>query len=156
MKLAILWVGKTRDRRLDALTDEYIERVRRYCRLDVREVREDPRDSAVTPAERADREGRKLLKSYRPGEYRIVLDEKGRQVGSQEFASFLGRALEGHPSGVAIVIGGPYGVSEAVRDDASELIALSKMTLTHETARLIALEQIYRAFTILRGGRYHH
>ena len=77
-------------------------------------------------------------------------------MSSEEFAAFLGRALEAHPAGLAMVIGGPFGLSEAVRQRASERVALSRMTLTHETARLIVLEQIYRAFTILRGGSYHH
>ena len=156
MKLSLLWVGKTKDRHLEALSAEYLERIRRYCKLDIREIREVPRDSAVTPRERTEREGRKVLEALRPGEFRIALDERGRQMSSREFAAFLGKALEGHPSGVAVIIGGPFGLSDAVKQNASELVALSRMTLTHEAARLIALEQVYRAFTILRGGKYHH
>lgn len=156
MRLAILWVGKTRDRRLEALSSEYIERIGRHCRLHVREIREAPRDSARTPEERARREGKKVLKEVRPGEHVIALDERGRQVSSEEFAALLDRALEGHPTGVALIIGGPYGLSSEVKEDAAEIVALSRMTFTHETARLIALEQVYRAFTILRGGSYHH
>jgi 23S rRNA (pseudouridine1915-N3)-methyltransferase len=156
MKLSLLWVGKTRDRRLEALAAEYIERIQRYCRLDVREVREEPRDAASTPRERVEREGRKILKALRPGEHGIALDERGAQMSSEEFASLLGGSLEGHPGGVVLIMGGPYGLSDAVREKASRLVTLSKMTLTHEMARLVALEQVYRAFTILRGGRYHH
>ena len=79
MKLSLLWVGKTRDRRLEALAAEYIERIQRYCSLDVREVREEPRDAASTPRERVEREGRKILKWLRPGEYGIALDERGTE-----------------------------------------------------------------------------
>ncbi len=156
MRLSVLWAGRTRDQRIEALTAEYAERVRRFCKLEVRQVREEPRDAAATPGERAEREGRKLREAIRPGEHVVVLDERGRQVDSREFASLLGTALEGHPAGVAIVIGGPYGLSEAVRSCATQVLALSRMTLTHEVARMIAMEQVYRAFTILRGGRYHH
>ncbi|HXI02526.1 MAG TPA: 23S rRNA (pseudouridine(1915)-N(3))-methyltransferase RlmH [Candidatus Saccharimonadales bacterium] len=156
MKLAVLWVGKTRDRRLGALAAEYAERIERYCRLELRELRDAARDAAAEPRERAEREGRRLMKAIRPGEHLIALDERGDALGSEEFAAFLGAALEGHPAGVAMVIGGPYGLSEGLRRKSKRLISLSKMTFTHETARLIALEQIYRAFTILRGGRYHH
>ena len=84
------------------------------------------------------REGRKLLEALRPGEHVVALDEGGRHMSSEEFAAFLGRALEAHPAGLAMVIGGPFGLSEAVRQRASERVALSRMTLTHETARLIA------------------
>jgi 23S rRNA (pseudouridine1915-N3)-methyltransferase len=156
MKLAVLWAGRTRDRRLSALTAEYAERVRRFCKLEIRELREAPRDAGATPRERAEREGRRLIEAVRPGEHVLVLDERGRQLDSQEFAALLGGALEGHPTGVAMIIGGPYGVSEDVRSGAADLVALSRLTLTHEAARMLALEQVYRAFTILRGGRYHH
>ena len=156
MKLVIQWVGRTRDRRLEALSDEYIERIGRFCRLEIRELRETRADSHATPRERAEREGRKILEALRPGEHAVAMDEGGRHMSSGEFAAFLGRALEAHPSGVAVIVGGPFGLSDAVRERASERVALSKMTLTHETARLIVLEQIYRAFTILRGGSYHH
>ncbi len=156
MKVAVLWAGKTRDRRIEALTAEYIDRVRRFCKLEIREVREAPRGAAMTPRERTEREGKRLLDAVRPGEHVIVLDERGRQVDSGEFAALLGSALEGHPAGVVILLGGPYGVSEGVRSGASTVVALSRMTLTHEAARMIAMEQVYRAFTILRGGRYHH
>jgi 23S rRNA (pseudouridine1915-N3)-methyltransferase len=156
VKLSILWIGKTRDRRLAALIDEYIERIRHYCRLEINQVREEPRDSAVGPRERTEREGKKILKALRPGECWIALDERGDQMTSEEFATVLGRVLEEKPAGVKIIIGGPYGLSQEVLEKAQRRLALSRMTLTHETARLVALDQIYRAFTILRGQRYHH
>jgi 23S rRNA (pseudouridine1915-N3)-methyltransferase len=156
MKLSVLWVGKTRDRRIEALTAEYVGRIERYCRTEIRQIREEPREAAMTAAERTAREGRKILEALRPGEYAVALDEKGRAMSSTEFSGFLERALEGHPSGVVLMVGGPFGLSEEVKESAAERVSLSRMTLTHETARLIALEQVYRAFTILRGGKYHH
>lgn len=156
MRLTVLWVGKTRDRRLEALLADYTERIGRYCSVEIREIREEPRDAARTPEERSRREGTKILKAVRRGEHVMVLDESGRQLTSERFAAVLGKALEGHPSGVTIVIGGPFGLAGEVKERAAEIVALSKMTFTHEMARLIALEQVYRAFTILRGGSYHH
>jgi 23S rRNA (pseudouridine1915-N3)-methyltransferase len=156
VRLSILWIGKTKDRRLASLIGEYMERIGRYCSLEVIEIREEPRDSKSEQQVRVEREGRKLLKALRPGVFRLALDERGREMTSEEFAKFLGRTLEGTPAGVTLILGGPYGLSEAVIKEAGHLWALSRMTLTHETARLVALDQVYRAFTILRGERYHH
>lgn len=156
MKLTVVWVGRTKDRRIGALLDEYAERVRRYCRLEIVEVREAARDAAAGPRERVRREGERIIKAGRPGEYRIALDERGEEMSSEEFAAFLGRSLEGTPAGVTLILGGPFGLSDAVLEAARRRLALSRMTLTHEAARLVALDQVYRAFTILRGERYHH
>lgn len=156
MRLRILWIGKTRDRRIAGMIAEYVEKIRRFCRLEIVEIREEPRDGAAGPRQRVEREGKKVLKALRPGEYRVALDERGQEMTSEEFASFLGRALEGKPDGVTLIIGGPYGLSEAVLEESQRRVALSRMTLTHETARLVALDQVYRAFTILRGHSYHH
>ena len=156
MRLSILWVGKTRDRRLGDLVDGYLQRIRRYCRLEIIEVREAARDAGGGTRERVRREGERILEALRPGELRVALDEGGREMTSVEFAAFLGRALEGSPSGVSLILGGPYGLSEAVLQGSRHRWSLTRMTLTHEMARLVALDQVYRAFTILRGERYHH
>jgi len=156
LRLSILWVGKTKDRRMAGLLDDYAERVRRYCRLEIVEVRDVARGGAGGKAKRMEEEGRKILKTLRPGELRIALDEGGKEMTSTGFAEFLRRALEGSPEGVKFIIGGPYGLSEEVKSAAGHRCSLSKMTLTHEMARLVALDQIYRAFTILRGEGYHH
>jgi 23S rRNA (pseudouridine1915-N3)-methyltransferase len=156
VRLSIAWIGKTRDRRLAALIEEYVERIRRYCRLEIIELREASRDSAAGSRQRTEREGKKILKALRPEEYWIALDERGEEMTSEGFAAVLGRVLEERPAGTAFIMGGPYGLSEAVLGKAQRRLALSRMTLTHETARLVALDQIYRAFTILRGQKYHH
>jgi len=156
LRLSILWVGKTRDRRLGALIEEYLTRVRRYCKVDIIEVREPAGERSSGPRERVKREGERILEVLRPGEFRVALDERGREMASEEFAAFLGRTLEGTPSGVMLILGGPYGLSEPVLREADARWSLSRLTLTHEMARLVALDQVYRAFTILRGERYHH
>jgi 23S rRNA (pseudouridine1915-N3)-methyltransferase len=156
LKLSILWVGKTKDRRISGLAGEYAERIGRYCKLTLVEIRDARGSGSAGPGPRMEEEGKRILKALRPGELRVALDERGREMTSVEFAGFLGKALEGCPSGVQFILGGPFGLSEEVREAADRSCALSRMTLTHEMARLVALDQIYRAFTILKGEGYHH
>ena len=156
MKLSFLWIGRTRDRRVAEMIDEYAGRIRRYCRVEITELREAPHDAKRSPRERNEREGAKILKALKPGTFRVAFDERGREMTSEGFAVFLGRVVEGTPAGVTMILGGPYGLSEAVLEAAGQRLALSRMTLTHEMARLVALDQVYRAFTILRGESYHH
>ncbi len=156
MRLSVLWVGKTKDRRIAGLIEEYAERIRRYCKFNVIEVRDATLGAGLATRERARKEGEKILRALKPGESRVAFDERGREMTSEGFAQFLGRALEGTPAGVTLILGGPYGLSEAVLEAAAHRLALSRMTLTHDMARLVALDQVYRAFTILRGERYHH
>lgn len=156
MRLALVWVGKTRDRRLADLIGEYVERIRRYCNVEITELREPAGDSKRTARERIEREGERILEAMKPGTLRIAFDEGGNEMTSREFAGFLGRTLEGTPAGVTLVFGGPYGLSPSVLRESQHRCSLSKMTLTHEMARLVALDQVYRAFTILRGEGYHH
>ena len=111
---------------LTELIDEYIERIRRYCKLEIKEVREESRDSAAGPRERTEREGKKILKALRPGEFWIALDERGDQMTSEEFATVLGRVLEEKPAGVKIIIGGPFGLSQEVLEKAHWRLALSR------------------------------
>jgi 23S rRNA (pseudouridine1915-N3)-methyltransferase len=121
--------------------EKYLRRLRPFAEVALVEIREQG-------GRGVDEEGERIMRqsaSY------ILLDEKGRELTSPEFASMLGGRAE-----VDFVLGGPYGVSEDVRKRAADAIALSRMTLTHEMARLLLLEQLYRAMTILRGGRYHH
>lgn len=110
--------------------------------LEIREERGIDREKSVIA------EGRRILKQT---ESYVLLDEKGREFSSPEFAGFL----EGR-SGMDFVIGGPFGVSEEVRQRAGDVIALSRMTFTHEMVRVIFLEQLYRAMTIMKGREYHH
>jgi len=154
--LSFLWIGRTRDRRVAEMIDEYAGRIRRYCRVEITELREAPHDAKRSPGERNEREGAKILNALKPGTFRVAFDERGREMTSEGFAVFLGRVVEGTPAGVTMILGGPYGLSEAVLEAAGQRLALSRMTLTHEMARLVAIDQVYRAFTILRGESYHH
>jgi 23S rRNA (pseudouridine1915-N3)-methyltransferase len=144
-KIKILWPGKTKDRSLAEGINYYLKLLTPMAQLSVVEVREE-RGKPVDAAQAA--ESKKILKQTT--DY-YLLDERGRQYTSVEFARFL----QGHDR-IEFVMGGAFGVNDEVRQKAKGTIALSMMTLTHEMARLLFLEQLYRAFTILKGKEYHH
>lgn len=144
-RIRILWVGRTRQRFLDEGIRRYIGLIEPLARLSVIEIGEEK--GAADPVARMV-EGRRILKQS--GSF-VLLDERGTQFTSRQFASFL---QEMGPSD--FVLGGPCGVSDEVRLQASSVVALSHMTFQHEMARLVFLEQIYRAITIIRGMHYHH
>jgi len=156
VRLTILWPGKTKDRRLAGMIEEYAGKIRRYCKLEIVEIKEESRRTSGVPRVRLRKEGRRILDAARPGEVRVVLDERGKEMTSEQFAAFLEKALESAPAGVKLIVGGPFGVSKDVVEGSEHRWALSKLTLTHETARLVVLDQVYRAFTIMRGEPYHH
>lgn len=144
-KIKILWPGKTKDRHLAEGINYYLKLLTPLARLSVVEIKEE-KGKAKDAARAA--EAKRILKQATDF---FLLDEKGRQYSSVEFARFL----KDHEQ-VEFVIGGAFGVTDEVRQKSKGAIALSRMTLTHEMARLLFLEQLYRAFTILQGKEYHH
>lgn len=152
MKLKVLWVGKTRDPWVKDAVEEYAGRIRRYSPLELLEARE---EKGADPAEQQRRECERLEKLISPAATLVVLDETGEQVSSSGLASFVGKQRDSGTGELVFVIGGAYGFSEEFRKR-GKLLALSKMTFTHQMVRAFLLEQIYRAFTILNGEPYHH
>lgn len=146
MKIKLVWLGKTKERFIDEGIKKYLRMLRPFGDVSVVEIKEEKGKDIHRMVEK---EGERILKLPTPF---ILLDEKGTGYTSPEFAEFLYR----RPAAPAFVIGGAYGVSESVRDAAEYKVALSKMTLTHEMARLVLVEQIYRAFTIMHKRGYHH
>ena len=151
MRLRLIWVGKTRDEHLRALAEEYLKRLRRYAKCEVAEVRE-----GGSADERAclEEEGKRITASLASDALTVLLDVGGREWSSHELAAqveaWQGRSVKE----VAFVVGGHLGVSEDVRRRAHLRWSLSRLTLTHEMARVVLLEQLYRAHTILRGVPY--
>jgi 23S rRNA (pseudouridine1915-N3)-methyltransferase len=145
VKIRIFWVGKTKERYLIEGINHYLKLLRYMAQISTIEIKDEKgkiRDEALSL------EGRRVLKqtdSY------ILLDERGKEFSSIDFARYLN-----DKSSVDFVMGGAFGVSDEVREKASDTIALSKMTLTHEMTRLVFLEQLYRAMTIIKGKEYHH
>jgi 23S rRNA (pseudouridine1915-N3)-methyltransferase len=148
----VLWVGKSRDPWVKDAIDEYAGRIRRYSPLEVIDIREE-KGAAAEDMRR--RECERLEKQIPAGATLILLDERGEQLDSPGLAGFVGKQRDCGTGELIFAIGGAYGFSEEFRRRGT-LLALSKMTFTHQMVRVFLLEQIYRAFTILNGEPYHH
>ena len=150
MKLRIVWIGKTRDARLRALIDDYAERLGHFARCEVTELRELGR----TDKAGIDKETKRISDGLRSGSITVLLDPDGVEWTSQQLAAQV-QGWEG--SGikeVAFVIGGPNGVADDFKARVDKRWSLSRLTLTHEMARVLLLEQLYRAYTIIHGLPY--
>jgi len=152
MKLRLVWIGKTRDRRLAELIDDYQHRLSRYVKCEVCELRE--ARSSREPAAVLEAEAIRLLEAASSSGFKIALDERGKQFSSQTLAQTLERRQVDGMREIAFVIGGHFGLSERVKESADEIWSLSQLTFTHETARLLLIEQLYRAYTIIHGHPY--
>jgi 23S rRNA (pseudouridine1915-N3)-methyltransferase len=150
MKIRFIWPGKTKDERLRALVDEYLKRLQRFVRCEVVETRGVPGDDAAS----VEKESRRLLDAIPESSMAILLDVAGLDWSSPELADELKRWENEAVKEVAIVIGGPDGVSAEVAARAQKRWRLSRLTMTHEMARMFAVEQLYRAYTINRGLPY--
>ncbi len=150
MQLRFIWPGKTKDEHLRALVSEYLKRLSRFARCEVVETREgaDGDPAAI------EKESQRILGAIPARSQMVLLDVKGREWSSPELAAQVQRWENDSVKEVAIVIGGPRGVSAEIIARAQEKWRLSRLTLTHEMARVVALEQLYRAYTINRGLPY--
>jgi 23S rRNA (pseudouridine1915-N3)-methyltransferase len=153
VRLVVAAVGKPRDRHLAAAIDEYESRAGRYWPLVVAEVRE-ASGRGVSAADARRREGERLIERLPDGAVVLACDERGDRLTSPEFAALLTTARDAARD-VAFVVGGAYGLDDAVRRVASRSLQLAPWTLPHELARLVLAEQLYRAGTIARGEPYH-
>ncbi len=156
MKITLLCVGKTRERFIQAGIEKYLRYLRPYATVVVREVREERVDDLKDAPRIRMREAEKIGDALPAGGYTIALDERGKEYTSHEFASFLNDALENGVREMVFIIGGSLGLDPSVTGTARVTLALSRWTLTHEMARVVLLEQLYRAFTIIKGKTYHH
>lgn len=150
MKIKIAWIGKTKEPAIQALTDEYLKRISRYVSVESMALRDEAALLQMTG--RAAPETNKLAR----GKSTLVLmDSRGKQLSSEEWARFLGDYQDRNPLPLVFAIGPANGFSEETRASAHHTFSFGKMTLAHELARVVLLEQIYRAFTILKGHPYH-
>jgi len=156
MKLTLITVGKTDKKWVREGMDIYISRLSHYTRFSVTEIPELKNVSALSQAGIKSREGELILKMTKPGDYVILLDERGREYSSVEWSKELERLLSSLQGDIVFVIGGAYGFSPEVYDRANAKISLSRMTFSHQMVRAIFIEQLYRAFTIMKGEPYHH
>ena len=150
MKLRFIWPGKTKDERLRSLIDEYLKRLSRFTRCEVVEVKESRTRDAASLA----KESARVLAAISDGAVTVLLDLNGRELSSQELANQVQRWENAAVKEIAIVIGGPEGVSADIQSRANMRWRLSRLTLTHELARVFVAEQMYRAYAINRGLPY--
>jgi 23S rRNA (pseudouridine1915-N3)-methyltransferase len=150
VKIKIAWVGKTKEPAIQSLTDEYLKRISRYVPVEGLALRDEA--ALLQLCGRAT----KATKTASAGKSTLVLmDSRGKQFSSEEFARFLGDYRDRNPLPLVFAIGPADGFSEAALGAAQQTMSLGKMTLAHELARVVLLEQVYRAFTILQGHPYH-
>ena len=155
MKIILFLTGKTVDPRLASLIDEYKQRLVHYVPFELVTLPDLKNAKSLTEEQVKIAEGEALLKCLTPSMDVLLLDEHGKEMRSIEFADFLQRNMSSGRD-LVLVIGGPYGFSQSVYARANGKISFSQMTFSHQMIRVMAIEQIYRAMTILRGEPYHH
>ncbi len=144
VKLRIAWIGKTKEPAIQSLTDEYLKRLSRYADVQGIALKD---ESALLKLSGRD---------ARPAKHTLVLlDSRGKQLSSEEFAEYLGNYQDRNPLPLLFAVGPANGFTAETRQEANLLLSLGKMTVAHELARVVLLEQLYRAFTILKGHPYH-
>ena len=150
MKIKIVWIGKTKEPAIQALTDEYLKRIGRYVPVEGMALRD---ESALLQECGLAAKAGKTTSAKRS--ILVLMDSRGKQFSSEELARFVGDYQDRNPLPLVFAVGPADGFSEAARGAAQHTISLGKMTLAHELARVVLLEQVYRAFTILKGHPYH-
>ncbi len=153
MDIELWWLGKTTQKYLQTGIIEYQKRIRYFQRFEIREF---PSSKVKRPEDQVIVDDQNLLRQMNPGDLVILLDVKGEQFSSRDFARYLDQLLSRPARKIIFIIGGPYGFGDVMRKRADYLLSLSLMTFTHDLVRLIFLEQLYRAFTIKNNLPYHH
>lgn len=156
MKIVLMTVGKTTTDYLRKGIEMYTARINRYMQFELNELPDIRNTKSLTEAQQKEREGELILSALQPSDAVVLLDERGREMTSREFADEIDRYGIRGTKRLVYIVGGPYGFSAKVYDRANAKLSLSRMTYPHEMVRLFFTEQIYRAMTILRGEPYHH
>ncbi len=156
MNIDLLVVGKTDSQHVEELVAEYGRRVNRYCRFAVVALPDVRNTKNLSESQQKTLEGAAILRQLGDGDYVVLLDERGVEFRSVEFAEWLQKRMNSGVKRLVLVIGGPYGFSDEVYARANGCLSLSRMTFSHQIVRAIFAEQIYRAFTILHNEPYHH
>lgn len=156
MKVQLIAVGKMNDAPLVQAVEKYVKRLVHYVPFQLITIPDVKTTRSMTEQRQKEAEGTAILSAVDARDFIILLDERGKEFTSREFAAYIDRRTLSLPGNLVFVIGGPYGFSQQVYDRANDKISLSRMTLTHEMVRLFFVEQLYRAMTILRGEPYHH
>ena len=156
MKITLLVIGKTDAAYLAEGIGEYVKRLNHYISFEIEVVPDIRKKPNMTAMQQKTIEGELILSKLQPGKELHLFDENGHQYSSREFARFLEKKMASGLKELVFVVGGPFGFSDEVYKNAATKISLSKLTFSHQMVRLLCVEQIYRAFTILKGEPYHH
>ena len=156
MKITFLVLGKTEDSYLKDGIDNYLKRLKFYIKFEIQEIPELKNTKNLSPEQQKSKEAELINKYLNPGDHIILLDEKGDEFTSTQFSGFLNKKMIQSIQNLVFIVGGPYGFDEQIYQKANNKLSLSKMTFSHQMVRLFFVEQIYRAFTILKGEPYHH
>lgn len=156
MKISLLVIGKTDARYFVEAIQEYAKRLEHYIPFEIQVIPDLKNTKSLTVDQQKEKEGELILKTLQPGDYLVLLDERGKEYSSMQFATYIEKKTHTVSKRLVFVIGGPYGFSQAVYDKANEKLTLSRMTFSHQMIRLVFVEQLYRAMTILNNEPYHH
>lgn len=156
MKVVLLVVGKTTDKHFEAGIAEYASRLSHYLQFSIEVIPELKSTRSMSQGEQKEREAIMIAKALQPSDHVVLLDEHGTERTSMEFAAWMQRKMAMGLRRLVFVVGGPYGFADSVHMLAKEKVSVSRMTFSHQMIRLIFVEQIYRAMTILGGEPYHH
>ncbi len=156
MKIILLAIGRTDSAYLREGIDGYLARIVHYMPMEFKILPDIKNTRSLTPDAQKVKEGESFMGALQPGDRVVLLDERGKQYTSVEFAGLIDRNAVSGLKRLVFVIGGPYGFSQDMYDRADGKLSLSRMTFSHEMVRLFFVEQVYRAMTILRGEPYHH
>lgn len=156
MKIKLLAIGKTDDKNLQVLIEKYQNRLKHYINFEFVIIPDIKNVKNLSEKQQKEKEGALILKNLQTSDQLVLLDEKGKAFDSVTFSNFMQKKMNSGIKQLVFVIGGPYGFSESVYQKSQGKVALSKMTFSHQMVRLFVVEQVYRAFTILKNEPYHH
>jgi 23S rRNA (pseudouridine1915-N3)-methyltransferase len=156
MKITLLIVGKTEDAYLKEGIEKYLKRLKHYTKFAIIEIDELKNTKALTQEQQKAKEAELILKKISPTDQIILLDEKGTELSSTQFAAYIDKKAISSVVNLVFIVGGPYGFDQAIYQRANDKLSLSRMTFSHQMVRLFFAEQLYRAFTIIKGEPYHH
>ncbi|NGM73804.1 23S rRNA (pseudouridine(1915)-N(3))-methyltransferase RlmH [Sphingobacterium sp. SGL-16] len=156
MKITLVCIGKTDDKFIQEGIDKYIKRLKHYITFNIIVLPDVKNVKNLSEAQQKEKEAELFYKNIQSGDFVVLLDERGKEFRSIEFSSFIEKKMVASVQHMVFLIGGPYGFAEEIKQRANSFVSLSKMTFSHQMVRLFFVEQIYRAFTIMKGEPYHH
>ncbi len=156
MKISLICIGKTDEKFIQEGIDKYLKRLKHYVGFQLLVLPDVKNVKNLSEVQQKEREGDLLLKQFSNQDFIVLLDERGKEIRSIEFARYFEHKMLSSTQHVVFLIGGPYGFSDEIIKRANDKVSLSKLTFSHQMVRLFFVEQVYRAFSILKGEPYHH